>query len=68
MAFKILTEKDCDIFANLGGKKRQTLRRMVIELVRLIFNYIYVFCDIFIQKPLNKKNCIVKLSLDVRFV
>ncbi|CAH8616315.1 unnamed protein product [Schistosoma intercalatum] len=33
MAFKILTEKDCDIFANLGGKKRQTLRRMVIELV-----------------------------------
>ncbi|CAH8591959.1 unnamed protein product [Schistosoma turkestanicum] len=33
MAFKILSEKDCDIFANLGGKKRQTLRRMVIELV-----------------------------------
>ncbi|CAH8621917.1 unnamed protein product [Heterobilharzia americana] len=33
MAFKILSEPDCDIFANLGAKKRQTLRRMVIELV-----------------------------------
>nr|CAH8868122.1 unnamed protein product [Trichobilharzia regenti] len=33
MAFKILSEPECDIFANLGVKKRQTLRRMVIELV-----------------------------------
>ncbi|KAG5442912.1 cAMP-specific 3',5'-cyclic phosphodiesterase 4B [Clonorchis sinensis] len=33
VAFKLLNQPDCDIFSSLGVKKRQTLRRMVIELV-----------------------------------
>ncbi|CAH8493324.1 unnamed protein product [Dicrocoelium dendriticum] len=33
VAFKLLNEPDCDVFAQLSAKKRQTLRRMVIELV-----------------------------------
>ncbi|KAL7058315.1 hypothetical protein AAHC03_017175 [Spirometra sp. Aus1] len=33
VAFKLLTEPGCDIFASLGTKPRQSLRRLVIELV-----------------------------------
>uniref|UniRef100_A0A158QBU0 Phosphodiesterase n=1 Tax=Hymenolepis diminuta TaxID=6216 RepID=A0A158QBU0_HYMDI len=33
VAFKLLTEPGCDIFANLTIKQRQFLRRLVIELV-----------------------------------
>ncbi|XP_013421124.1 cAMP-specific 3',5'-cyclic phosphodiesterase 4C isoform X4 [Lingula anatina] len=33
VAFKLLTEENCDIFANLNKKQRQTLRRMVIDMV-----------------------------------
>ncbi|KAL5106127.1 cAMP-specific 3'5'-cyclic phosphodiesterase isoform F [Taenia crassiceps] len=33
VAFKLLTEPSCDIFANLAPKQRQLLRRLVIELV-----------------------------------
>ncbi|VDK83874.1 unnamed protein product [Dibothriocephalus latus] len=33
VAFKLLTESGCDIFASLGTKPRQCLRRLVIELV-----------------------------------
>ncbi|VDP73892.1 unnamed protein product [Echinostoma caproni] len=33
VAFKLLNEPECDVFAALTAKKRQTLRRMVIELV-----------------------------------
>ncbi|KAA0189427.1 Phosphodiesterase, partial [Fasciolopsis buskii] len=33
VAFKLLNEPECDLFASLTAKKRQTLRRMVIELV-----------------------------------
>lgn len=33
VAFKLLSEPECDVFAQLSAKKRQTLRRMVIELV-----------------------------------
>ncbi|KAM3178146.1 cAMP-specific 3',5'-cyclic phosphodiesterase 4D [Hymenolepis weldensis] len=34
VAFKLLTEPGCDIFANLTIKQRQFLRRLVIELKR----------------------------------
>ena len=34
VAFKLLTEEGCDIFAGLSAKQRQTLRRMVIDMVR----------------------------------
>lgn len=34
VGFKLLQEENCDIFQNLSKKQRQTLRRMVIEMVR----------------------------------
>ena len=33
MAFKLLQNHDCDIFVNLTKKQRQTLRKMVIDMV-----------------------------------
>ena len=33
VAFKLLQNSDCDIFANLTRKQRQTLRKMVIDMV-----------------------------------
>ncbi|VDL93650.1 unnamed protein product [Schistocephalus solidus] len=36
VAFKLLTESGCDIFASLGTKPRQSLRRLVIELVSVL--------------------------------
>ena len=33
VAFKLLQEPDCDLFANLASKQRQTLRKMVIDIV-----------------------------------
>ncbi len=34
VAFKLLQNKDNDIFVNLNKKQRQTLRKMVIDMVR----------------------------------
>lgn len=34
VGFKLLQEEGCDIFQNLTKKQRQTLRRMVIDMVR----------------------------------
>ena len=36
VAFKLLQNPDCDIFINLTKKQRQTLRKMVIDMVRFI--------------------------------
>ena len=33
VAFKILQDPNCDIFSNLAKKQRQTLRKMVIDMV-----------------------------------
>jgi cAMP-specific phosphodiesterase 4 len=33
VAFKLLQEKDCDMFATLNKKQRQTLRKIVIDMV-----------------------------------
>ena len=33
VAFKLLQNHDCDIFVNLTKKQRQTLRKMVIDMV-----------------------------------
>ncbi|XP_074643588.1 3',5'-cyclic-AMP phosphodiesterase 4C-like isoform X4 [Tubulanus polymorphus] len=33
VAFKLLTEDNCDLFLNLSRKQRQTLRKMVIDMV-----------------------------------
>ena len=34
VAFKLLQNQDCDIFENLSKKQKQTLRKMVIDMVR----------------------------------
>lgn len=34
VGFKLLQEEHCDIFQNLTKKQRQTLRKMVIDMVR----------------------------------
>jgi cAMP-specific phosphodiesterase 4 len=34
VAFKLLQNKENDIFVNLNKKQRQTLRKMVIDMVR----------------------------------
>ena len=34
VAFKLVQISDCDIFVNLSKKQRQTLRKMVIDMVR----------------------------------
>lgn len=33
VAFKLLQNEGCDIFMNIGKKQRQTLRKMVIDMV-----------------------------------
>lgn len=33
VAFKLLQNPDCDIFSSLNKKQRQTLRKMVIDMV-----------------------------------
>ena len=33
VAFKLLQNKDCDFLVNLNKKQRQTLRKMVIDMV-----------------------------------
>ena len=34
VGFKLLQAENCDIFQNLSAKQRQSLRRMVIDMVR----------------------------------
>jgi len=36
VAFKLLQEDDLDIFQTLSAKSRQTLRRIVIEIVSVV--------------------------------
>ena len=33
VSFKLLQKRNCDIFSNLSKKQRQTLRKMVIDMV-----------------------------------
>ena len=35
VAFKLLQNPDCDIFINLNKKQKQTLRKMVIDMVSI---------------------------------
>lgn len=35
VAFQLLQHEDCDILENLSKKERQTVRRMIIEMVSL---------------------------------
>lgn len=36
VGFKLLHEENCDIFQNLSKRQRQSLRKLVIDMVRLI--------------------------------
>lgn len=36
VGFKLLQEDNCDIFQNLSKKQRESLRKMVIDMVRLL--------------------------------
>lgn len=36
VGFKLLQEDNCDIFQNLNKKQRDSLRKMVIDMVRLL--------------------------------
>ena len=38
VAFKLLQNPDCDIFINLNKKQKQTLRKMVIDMVSIWFS------------------------------
>ena len=42
VAFKLLQNTDCDIFSNLNKKQRQTLRKMVIDMV-LLFHFFVIY-------------------------
>ena len=44
VAFKLLQEEGCDIFQNLMPKQRQTLRRMVIDMVSFVSIVPLSFC------------------------
>lgn len=43
VGFKLLQEDNCDIFQNLTKKQRQSLRKMVIDMVRLLQ---FIFCPL----------------------
>lgn len=43
VGFKLLQEDNCDIFQNLSKKQRQSLRKMVIDMVRHIYLYDYIY-------------------------
>lgn len=49
VGFKLLQEEHCDIFQNLSKKQRQTLRKMVIDMVRILpllsLGYTYCCCS-----------------------
>jgi len=38
VAFKLLQNPDCDIFINLNKKQKQTLRKMVIDMVSIWYS------------------------------
>ena len=53
VAFKLLQNQDCDIFANLSKKQRQTFRKMVIDMVNIFICWLEWrrdYYDIIIQK------------------
>lgn len=43
VGFKLVQEDNCDIFQNLSKKQRQSLRKMVIDMVRHIVLFLAHF-------------------------
>lgn len=52
VGFKLLQEDNCDIFQNLTKKQRQSLRKMVIDMVRAPERH-YVILIYIITSPHN---------------
>lgn len=46
VAFKLLQNEGCDILMNLSKKQRQTLRKMVIDMVSRV---VVVCCSTFVE-------------------
>lgn len=62
VAFKLLQNDGCDIFQNINKKQRQTLRKMVIDMVRQ-----YCLDDIFLLYAYNISIIINSISLAYRY-
>ena len=43
VGFKLLQEDNCDIFQNLSKKLKESLRKMVIDMVRLLQFLLFCF-------------------------
>lgn len=54
VGFKLLQEDNCDIFQNLTKKQRQSLRKMVIDMVRYPDSYSFLF-SLYCHLDLNHK-------------
>lgn len=46
VGFKLLQEENCDIFQNLTKKQRQSLRKMVIDMVSCSYLKLSVSCNL----------------------
>lgn len=44
VGFKLLQEENCDIFQNLTKKQRQSLRKMVIDIVSCLLSFFIFHC------------------------
>lgn len=40
VGFKLLHEDNCDIFQNLSKRQRQSLRKLVIDMVSVVYTFI----------------------------
>lgn len=52
VGFKLLQEENCDIFENLSKKQRDSLRKMVIDMVRLLHCPPYYNIETMLSHPL----------------
>ena len=66
VAFKLLQNQDCDIFVNLNKKQRQTLRKMVIDMVTITLHLYTISlhsdrnvkaCSTLFIRGFSKKSC-----------
>lgn len=53
VGFKLLHEDNCDIFQNLSKRQRQSLRKLVIDMVSLVKTLLYQEDDLLSPPPKN---------------
>ena len=61
VAFKLLQNQDCDIFANLSKKQRQTFRKMVIDMV-IYFRNSFIQHNVVYQFRIGNNTHIIPLT------